>query len=95
MSGLDDVIRRANEERPHITPEQVKAAHDVLGVLSPTTPGAWTPGNFTTKLIEALCVADRENSARIGLVFPELAEAVHLYKNVSDGVAVLSERAVI
>ena len=94
MSNLDDAIRRANGE-VKLTPERIKAAHDVLGVLSPTTPGAWTPGNFTTKVIEALCVADRENAARIALGFPELAEAVHIYKNESDGVATLSARAVL
>lgn len=94
MSRLTDAIQRANEPE-RVSAAQVKAAHDVLGVLSPDTPGAWTPGNFTTKLIEALCVADGENTARIALGFPELAEAVYLYKYVADGVAILSERAVI
>lgn len=53
-----------------------QAAHDVLGYMK--VPGGWTPGGFTTKLIEAWLHADPANRFRLSLGFPILCEALAL-----------------
>lgn len=72
---------------------QIEAARNVLGHLSANTPGAWATGGFTGKLIEAMCSADEENIAKLGVVYPELAMAVDTFKNNPGGVELLSEMA--
>lgn len=57
--------------------------------------GGKEPGGFTTKLIEALFHADRENLAVVESVYPELARAVDLYKNSEAGLATLRELAAL
>jgi hypothetical protein len=61
--------------------ELTEAEQYVLYVMRGPMPGATKqPGGFTTKLIEAMCHADRQNAAKLMRVFPELMQAVSDYK---------------
>jgi hypothetical protein len=65
------------------TPE---SARSVLSYLDAPIPGAEVVSGFKGKLIEAMCQADMTNLGLLALGFPELAQAVYLYKFESDGV---------
>ena len=51
------------------------------------------PGGFTSRIIEACCHADEMNLSRLALGFPHIANAVHIYKNVTGGVELLRRLA--
>lgn len=68
--------------------DATSAAH-VLGALG--EPGGMVPGSFTTKLIEAACVADPGNLDRLRGPFPGLIAAVYVYKYTPSGPALLRE----
>lgn len=75
-----------------VSPQQVESARHVLGYFGDSR--GYKAGSFTNTLIAAINLADRMNSAKLGVVYPELAEAVYLYKNRDDGVDILRLRAI-
>jgi len=66
-----------------------EAAHHVLGYYG--MEGGIRAGGFTTSLIEAISRADMHNFALLKSVYPDLADAVYVYKNLEFGVAQLQE----
>lgn len=93
MSERDDNIEQGHTVptfRETVDEWRKDAANHVLGVL---LNEGYRPGNFTTRLIEVMLVADTENAARLRSIYPELMRAVHLYKNVENGLDVLRAEA--
>lgn len=67
---------------------QRDAAH-VLNVMG--LPGGMQPGAFTSKLIEAMLVADVGNQERLARGFEGLMSAVAAYKHLPNGVKILQD----
>ncbi len=68
---------------------EVEDARKLLGFFN--EPGGYTPGGFSSALIEAMLRADQTNLALLRVVYPSLGLAVHLYKNVPGGLDQLTE----
>lgn len=76
-----------------ITPEQVQAARGVLGFAEGPSGLGERPGSFTTHLIQALFSADMTNMNKLMVVYPEIVEAVYMYRFEDGGHTVLRYRA--
>lgn len=70
-----------------------QAARHVLYVLEGDREVGQDPGGYMTKLIEAMCHADKDNRARLTLVYGALMTSVHIYKNIPGGVEILRRLA--
>ena len=69
---------------------QRDAAH-VLYVMG--MEGGVQPGNFTTKLIEAMIAADNGNAHRLRAAFTGTMSAVDVYRRMDGGVQILQQIA--
>lgn len=81
---LDEILvtmghEMIRDDRTEIDPEV--AAH----VLHAFNAGGYPAGDFTQDLIRLLQRADLPNAARLALVFPGYARAVHLAQHVDGG----------
>lgn len=70
--------------------ERIQAARDVLGKLR--EPGGWEVSGFRGKLIDLLLVSDTTNRALLATLYPDVVEAVVLYKEHPQGIAILQRR---
>ncbi|WNM68736.1 hypothetical protein SEA_SOOS_6 [Gordonia phage Soos] len=71
---------------PKPAPEVVVSKDVAAHVLFPFEGIGYRAGSFTQALIEALIRADHDNRRRMGLAFPEYAEAVRLAKEEWGGI---------
>lgn len=56
-------------------------------------PGGYPPGSFVGKLLDAFGAADPENFALLTSAYPNLGGAMGIYKQMTDGIAVLQRMA--
>lgn len=68
-------------------PAYVDACRHVLGVTG--NEGGFEPGQFTKALIDTMLKADKMNWRKLAEVFPELALAVAVFKDVEGGLGFL------
>lgn len=68
---------------------QKDAAH-VLWVMGYRKESSVEPGSFTAKLIEAMALADPSNLERLERGFEGLVSAVRAYKELPNGLALLT-----